>query len=76
MATIDLPALERALNLLPSRFRGPGGVAGVVRDGEIVATRSWGFADMEPPASHDGKNQIADLLDLQAVYLCPASGSL
>lgn len=47
MASIDLPALERALNLLPSRFRGPGGVAGVARDGEIVATRSWGFADME-----------------------------
>ena len=45
MATIDNAALERALNLLPSRCKGPGGVAGVVKDGQIVARRAWGFAD-------------------------------
>lgn len=45
MATIDTAVLERALNLLPSRCKGPGGVAGVVKDGKIVARRAWGFAD-------------------------------
>lgn len=42
----DTAALERALNRLPQRFRGPGGVAGVVKDGKVVARRAWGFADM------------------------------
>jgi D-aminopeptidase len=36
---IDMIALQRALNLLPSRFKGPGGVAGVVKNGEIFARR-------------------------------------
>ena len=40
-------ALEQALNLLPGRYRGPAGVAGVVKDGEVIARRAWGFADME-----------------------------
>ena len=46
MTMLDTAALERALNLLPLRFRGPGGVAGVVKDGKVVARRAWGFADM------------------------------
>lgn len=46
MREIDLPALTRALDLLPDRHRGPAGVAGVVRDGEVIARRAWGFADV------------------------------
>ncbi|MGO4438223.1 D-aminopeptidase [Rhizobium sp. RAF56] len=46
MTTIDKAALERALDLLPQRFKGPGGVAGVVKDGRVIARRAWGFADM------------------------------
>ncbi|WP_313529233.1 D-aminopeptidase [Shinella sp.] len=46
MTVLDTAALERALNCLPLRFRGPGGVAGVVKDGKVVARRAWGFADM------------------------------
>jgi D-aminopeptidase len=46
MTPIDNAALERMLNLLPLRFKGPGGVAGVVKDGQVVARRAWGFADM------------------------------
>ena len=44
--TWDEAGLMRALDLLPQRFRGPGGVAGVVRDGQVVARRAWGHADM------------------------------
>ena len=46
MTDLDTAALERALNRLPLRFRGPGGVAGIVKDGKVVARRAWGFADM------------------------------
>ncbi len=37
--------LDRVLDLLPQRFQGPGGVAGVVRDGRVIARRAWGYAD-------------------------------
>lgn len=47
MATaIDLPALERAMHSLPRWFKGPGGVAGVVENGKVLATQAWGYADM------------------------------
>lgn len=46
MGSIDLAALEAALNLLPDRYRGPAGVAGVVHEGKVIARRAWGFADM------------------------------
>ncbi len=44
-AALDLKALDHALNLLPLRFRGPGGVAGVVKDGRVIARRVWGYRD-------------------------------
>ncbi|MDT1061343.1 D-aminopeptidase [Paracoccus sp. CPCC 101403] len=46
MAAIDMQALERALDLLPDQYRGPAGVAGVVKDGRVIARRAWGYADM------------------------------
>ena len=47
MTAMDEAGLARALDLLPQRFKGPGGVAGVVKDGRVIATRAWGHADME-----------------------------
>ena len=46
MALPDLEALNAALDLLPDRFRGPGGVAGVVHEGRVIARRAWGHADV------------------------------
>lgn len=43
---MDIAAIETALAELPSRFRGPGGVAGVVADGRVVAATAWGHADL------------------------------
>lgn len=43
---MDMAALERTLDLLPSLYKGPGGVAAVIREGEVIAKRAWGFADM------------------------------
>ncbi|MEO8242807.1 MAG: D-aminopeptidase [bacterium] len=38
--------LGLALDQLPQRYKGPGGVAGVVKDGKVIARRVWGHADM------------------------------
>ncbi|WP_112313258.1 D-aminopeptidase [Pseudogemmobacter bohemicus] len=39
--------LAEALDLLPRRFAGPGGVAVVLKDGREVAARAWGYASLE-----------------------------
>lgn len=39
--------LDAALDALPDVFPGPGGVAGVVKDGAPVAMRAWGHADRD-----------------------------
>ncbi|MEI2297040.1 D-aminopeptidase [Ensifer sp. MJa1] len=46
MSTLDIPALDRALTALPQRYPGPGGVAGVVKDGRVILRHSWGYADL------------------------------
>lgn len=46
MNNLDLPALERAILALPQQYRGPGGVVGVVRDGEVILRHVWGYADL------------------------------
>lgn len=47
MLAIDLSALEEAVRSLPTRYKGPGGVVGVVKDGEVVLRHAWGFADLD-----------------------------
>ncbi len=39
--------LERTLEALPQRYGGPGGAVAVVRDGELLDWRVWGFANAE-----------------------------
>lgn len=47
---VDIAAIERVLAALPQRFRGPGGVAGVLHQGRVVASAVWGHADLETRA--------------------------
>ena len=47
MTEIHRSALLAALDALPKRHPGPGGVAGIVKDGQVVAARAWGHADLE-----------------------------
>jgi D-aminopeptidase len=42
-----LTNLDLALSRLPTSYPGPGGAVAVLRDGEILARHSWGFADLE-----------------------------
>lgn len=47
MSKLDLPALQAAFDALPAAYAGPGGVAGILIDGEIFAMNSWGYADLD-----------------------------
>ncbi|UPG72695.1 D-aminopeptidase [Roseomonas gilardii subsp. gilardii] len=37
--------LDRVLDSLPARYPGPGGAVAVLREGRVVASRCWGWAD-------------------------------
>ncbi len=58
MAGLDEVGLARALDLLPQRFKGPGGVAGVVKDGRVIARRVWGYADMVERVAMTGATRL------------------
>lgn len=58
MTTLNLAALETALDALPKRFPGPGGVAGVMKDGEIIAARAWGYRDLDTAAPMTRKTRL------------------
>lgn len=47
MTNIDSSALETAIRSLSARFKGPGGVVGVVKDGVVIHRHAWGYADLE-----------------------------
>lgn len=50
MPKVDLAAVTKAFAALPQLYRGPGGVAGVMVDGKVVASAAWGFADLDSRA--------------------------
>jgi CubicO group peptidase (beta-lactamase class C family) len=38
---------QNVLNDIARRYRGPGGAIAVVKDGEVIGQRVWGFADLD-----------------------------
>ena len=46
MPHLDLPALRVFVDTIPQNYKGPGGVVAVVKDGEVVLSNAWGFADL------------------------------
>ena len=46
MTKIKLDAMTATLDKLPKLYPGPGGVAGVMLDGKVVAARAWGYANV------------------------------
>ncbi|GBQ63281.1 beta-lactamase class C [Ameyamaea chiangmaiensis NBRC 103196] len=46
MPSFDPVRATAFLDSLPDRYRGPGGVAGIVHEGRVVARHAWGFADL------------------------------
>ncbi|SNY93101.1 D-stereospecific aminopeptidase Serine peptidase. MEROPS family S12 [Cohaesibacter sp. ES.047] len=55
---VDLAKLEKALDALPNSYRGPGGVAGVVKDGKVIASRAWGYSDLSSHRKMSAKTRL------------------
>ncbi|KAK5126508.1 hypothetical protein LTR08_004760 [Meristemomyces frigidus] len=45
--TASTPNIESVLSGFPHLVRGPGGVAAVLKDGQVVGQSAWGYADLE-----------------------------
>ncbi|KAK5112224.1 hypothetical protein LTR62_004385 [Meristemomyces frigidus] len=41
------PNIETILNAVPHLRRGPGGVIAVIKDGQVLGQRAWGYADLD-----------------------------
>lgn len=63
MTAIDKSALARAIEVLPRRFPGPGGVVAVVKDGVPIERHAWGFANLEThqPFTHTTQMPICSI---------------
>lgn len=58
MTAINTAALNAALDALPKRFPGPGGVAGVVFQGKVIAARAWGYKDLDSAAPMTARTRL------------------
>jgi CubicO group peptidase (beta-lactamase class C family) len=38
--------IQQILETIPSVYRGPGGAIAVLKDGELIAEKTWGYADL------------------------------
>jgi CubicO group peptidase (beta-lactamase class C family) len=45
--TLNAEEVQKVLETIPSQFRGPGGALAVIKDGELVAQKTWGYANLE-----------------------------
>ncbi|KAJ5527029.1 beta-lactamase/transpeptidase-like protein [Penicillium frequentans] len=43
----DKQTVQQILDTIPLRYRGPGGAAAVLKDGELIGQRVWGYADVD-----------------------------
>ncbi|KIW05686.1 uncharacterized protein PV09_03548 [Verruconis gallopava] len=39
--------VQRILDTIPVQYRGPGGALAVLKDGEVIAQKTWGYANMD-----------------------------
>lgn len=44
--TVNQKTIQEVLDSVALRYRGPGGAVAVLKDGELVGQRVWGYADM------------------------------
>ncbi|KAJ5629403.1 beta-lactamase/transpeptidase-like protein [Penicillium herquei] len=43
----DNQTAQKIIDTIPLRYRGPGGAIAVLKDGEVIAQRVWGYADVD-----------------------------
>lgn len=46
MPSPDIAAFEAFVRSMPSNYKGPGGAVAIIRDGEVLLQRAWGYADL------------------------------
>ena len=39
--------VQQILESIPSQYRGPGGALAVLKDGEVIAQKTWGYANLD-----------------------------
>ncbi len=44
---MSLSRIDAVLDSLPGKYTGPGGAIAILRDGAVVAQRTWGYADLD-----------------------------
>lgn len=47
MQAVDKSAIDAVMCSLSEQYKGPGGVAAVIKDGVVIAKRVWGYADLD-----------------------------
>jgi CubicO group peptidase (beta-lactamase class C family) len=50
--------VEEVLDKVALRYRGPGGAIAVVKDGELIGQRVWGFADLDQRIPFTAETQM------------------
>lgn len=47
MAELNICHVNKFIQAMPDIYKGPGGAVAVIKDGEVIAKRVWGFADLQ-----------------------------
>jgi CubicO group peptidase (beta-lactamase class C family) len=69
------PDMQSILASIPHRYRGPGGSAAVLKDGEVIASRSWGYANLDQRAVMT-PDTILPICSISKHMVCLAAVSL
>ncbi|CAI7661172.1 unnamed protein product [Penicillium glandicola] len=56
--TLTKEKAQEILNKAVLRYRGPGGAIAVVKDGEVIGQRVWGFADLDQRIPMTAQTQL------------------
>ncbi|PYH97885.1 beta-lactamase/transpeptidase-like protein [Aspergillus ellipticus CBS 707.79] len=61
--------IQKILDNVPLRHRGPGGAIAVVKDGELVAQRIWGYADVDKRV-HMTPDTLMPICSITKQFVC------
>lgn len=61
--------IQKILEIAPTLYRGPGGAAAVLKDGELVGEHTWGFADLDKRIPMKNTTQMP-ICSISKQFLC------
>ncbi|KAJ5433315.1 D-aminopeptidase [Penicillium daleae] len=56
--SVQKQTIEEIINVIPLRYRGPGGALAVIKNGEVISQRVWGYADQSRRIPVDPSTQF------------------